>query len=240
MQIHYLLSTEAGQRIKTCAFWSFILFFPTSLVFIFFPQIDLYTSSLFVGSDNLFYLRSDPALAISFKLVDWVARLVLVFLLIAAIYTWVKRQSRFIPIVFVFISLLFGPTVLVNDVFKEHWDRARPREIKEFGGTKIFTPAWVLSDQCQTNCSFTSGHAAAGFAPFVLFFILRRYSSLALLFGVLFGISIGYTRIIVGAHFLSDIVFSGFLVLLSSLLLAFLFWFYRTPLNKYFMKRFVL
>jgi lipid A 4'-phosphatase len=238
--MHYLMSPEAGQRIKICAFWSVLLLFPTSLTFIFFPQIDLHTSSLFVGSDNLFYLRSDPALAIFFKLVDWIARLVLAFLLIAAIYTWIKRQSRFIPIVFVLISLLFGPTVLVNNVFKEHWDRARPREIMEFGGTKIFTPAWVLSDQCQTNCSFTSGHAAAGFAPFVLFFIFRRYSRLVLFFGVLFGMGIGYTRIIVGAHFLSDIVFSGFLVLLSALLLAFLFWFYRIPLNKYFMRRFEL
>lgn len=238
MQEHYFLSQEAGQRIKISAFWSMGLLLITGFLFFFFPQIDLQFSGLFVGSDGLFTLQSNRNLAIFFKTVDWISRAVIAGLLFVSIYFWFKKSSRFILTTCVLLSLLLGPTVMVNNVFKEYWDRARPREVQEFKGTKKFTPAWVISDQCPTNCSFTSGHAAAGFAPFALYFVLRRrQAQWALASGFAFGLGIGYTRIIVGAHFLSDIIFSGFIVFICSLLVSSLFWLNRTSLNQYLAQR---
>ena len=116
------------------------------------------------------------------------------------------------------ISLVLGPAVVVNSVLKEHWDRARPRELQDFGGSKQFTPAWVKSNQCDRNCAFTSGHAAAGFSFIALYFVAR--SPLWLWLSLACGGLIGWTRIAVGAHFLSDVVFSFFLVYLISAAVA--------------------
>ena len=143
-------------------------------------------------------------------------------MLIAAIVLLIvrsfKKHARLLPTAIVTFSLILGPGVLVNSVFKEHWDRARPRQIQEFGGDKQFTPAWVVSNQCDRNCSFTSGHAAAGFAFVVMHFVARSRTWLWL--GLASGALIGAARIAVGAHFLSDIVFSFFLVYLVAALVA--------------------
>ena len=57
-----------------------------------------------------------------------------------------------------------GPGLVVNGILKEHWGRARPRDVTQFGGDRRFTPALVIADQCERNCSFSAGHPSAGFA----------------------------------------------------------------------------
>jgi lipid A 4'-phosphatase len=76
----------------------------------------------------------------------------------------------------------------------------------------------VKSDQCDRNCAFTSGHAAAGFSFIALYFVAR--SPLWLWLSLACGGLIGWTRVAVGAHFLSDVVFSFFLVYLISAAVA--------------------
>jgi lipid A 4'-phosphatase len=110
--------------------------------------------------------------------------------------------------------------LVVNAVFKEHWGRARPRDITEFGGTRTFTPAFVISDQCERNCSFVSGHASLPFAFAALGFLLRRRRWAIYAGAAAFGGLVGFGRIVQGAHFLSDVVFSGVFVFLVAYLLA--------------------
>ena len=43
---------------------------------------------------------------------------------------------------FLFLGLLVGPGLVVNGILKDHWGRARPAEIIEFGGTAHFSPAF--------------------------------------------------------------------------------------------------
>src|ERR1700733_12381547 len=60
------------------------------------------------------------------------------------------------------IALAVGPGLVVNVVFKDHWGRARPAQIEAFGGTERFSPAFVPSDQCSSNCSFPAGDPSVG------------------------------------------------------------------------------
>jgi lipid A 4'-phosphatase len=139
-------------------------------------------------------------------------------------------------VVYLIITAAVGPGIIVNYVLKENFGRARPSQIIEFGGQKTFTPAFIVSDQCLTNCSFSSGHASMAiyFTAIAYAFALRsknhktnvasssRFTIIYLL-GCLFGIMVGMSRILMGGHFLSDVAFSCFITLLVNYLL-FLWW----------------
>jgi lipid A 4'-phosphatase len=190
-----------------------------AVYFFFFSEIDLAVSRLFyvegLGQKTPgFYLADYSALQFFFWLVDAISRAVLLGALVITFILILKKHTKLLASIMVTLSLILGPTVVVNSVFKDHWDRARPRQIVDFGGNKQFTPAWVLSDQCDRNCSFPSGHAAAGFSFLVGYFVsgMRIWIWTGLVFGGLTGL----TRIMVGAHFLSDIVFAFFIVYVVS------------------------
>ena len=199
-----------------------------AFLFVAFPEVDIAVSRIFFNADPAvvagaeagkgFFLKEDPALNFLFKAVDVISRGVLIIAIGLLVLRSFQRHGRLLSTAIVAFSLIIGPAVVVNAVFKDHWDRARPRQIQEFGGEKIFSPAWVVSNQCDRNCSFTSGHAAAGFSFVVLHFVARGRRWLWL--GLLAGGLIGAARIAVGAHFLSDIVFSFFLVYLTAALVA--------------------
>ena len=118
--------------------------------------------------------------------------------------------------------MIIGPVLIVNGILKETSGRARPRHVTEFGGTKQFTPAFVFTDQCDKNCSFVCGHASAGFY-FVSLALLFKGRKKKIIFwsAVTAGGIIGLIRIMMGGHFLSDVIFSFVFVYLSSLLLYF-------------------
>ena len=59
-----------------------------------------------------------------------------------------------LPLAFFILSGALGPGLVVNAGFKEHWQRARPYEVVNFGGTEQFTRAGLITDQCDNNCSF--------------------------------------------------------------------------------------
>lgn len=115
---------------------------------------------------------------------------------------------------FIFTTAI-GSGLVVNSVFKENFGRARPMTIQDFGGTKNFSGPLVISDQCKHNCSFSSGHAAMGYSLTSLAYIFSyiyftRIYSLVLIFGSL----VGFSRILMGAHFLSDVIASCLVVLI--------------------------
>lgn len=80
---------------------------------------------------------------------------------------------------------------------------ARPRPYADVEG--FFYPLWVmLGSHVESDFSFPSGHTNAAFATMVPVFILgkKNWSWLALVFGVLMGIS----RIYLVVHFPSDVI----------------------------------
>lgn len=116
------------------------------------------------------------------------------------------------PWLFLFLALLLGPGVIANLVFKDHWGRARPVQTEIFGGSRHFTPYWQPAQECGKNCAFFSGDAAYGFIFAALGGVMkarRRW----FWGGTLVGVIMGGNRIMMGAHFLSDIVWAALMML---------------------------
>jgi membrane-associated PAP2 superfamily phosphatase len=114
------------------------------------------------------------------------------------------------------VALIFGAGLVGGWMTVEGFDRPRPRETVLLDGTAQYSPPFIVSVE-EKGKSFTSGHAAMGFIFAVPFFALRRkypktsYSFLA--GGLIFGSVLGYTRMVLGAHFITDVIWSAAFVL---------------------------
>ncbi len=115
---------------------------------------------------------------------------------------------------FVVVSMALIQGLVIDVYLKSGFGRARPREVEAFGGDLLFTPFYLVSDACRSNCSFVSGHAGMAFSVVALSFLpqTRRGRLLVLAGAILFGLVTGWMRVIQGAHFLSDVLFSGMVV----------------------------
>jgi lipid A 4'-phosphatase len=127
-----------------------------------------------------------------------------------------RRQRS--NIAYVFLVLLVGPGLMVHEVLKDQWGRARPAQIVELGGDRQFTPALLPARQCDRNCSFVSGHVATAFMPAALALIATRRRWLWFATGVAFATITGYCRAAAGSHFVSDAVFAMIVVWFSALI----------------------
>ena len=187
-------------------------------LFLLFPQIDLATSRLFYTSDHGFALAGWPPVVFLYKVVPWLTWGILAFAALAGLWLFLMRRSLWRLdgkwLVFLVASMALGPGFLTNTVLKDHSGRARPSQVEAFGGSHLFTPAPLPAAECRSNCAFVSGHAALAFSLVAFAFLLpaarlrRRATATALSIGAVVGLG----RIAQGAHFLSDVVFAGFLV----------------------------
>lgn len=198
-----------------------VAFLMLSVTFYSFPQVDLAISSYFWQPDSGFYradwppfvwlyvvfAKTSAPLALGLILYWVSAQWLAPFLQLPASHMLRAYQKQ---VLFLLLVLLLG-TLVVEVVLKLGWGRARPRDIVEFGGDLQFTAAWVFSDQCHSNCSFMSGHAAFGYYFMVLAWL--KSSRLWLLPGFVLGVLLGVTRIAQGGHFTSDVVLPFFVVL---------------------------
>lgn len=124
---------------------------------------------------------------------------------------------------FLILIVLLGPGLLVNTVFKDHWGRPRPREVRQFGGEREFQHPWQPGISGKGK-SFPSGHAAAAFVTAAPYFVYRKekktVARIWLAGGVAFGLLMGMARILQGGHFLSDVLWSWGMVFLCGIVLA--------------------
>ena len=118
---------------------------------------------------------------------------------------------------FLLLALIIAPGLVANAGFKDHWGRARPRETAAFGGTESFTPFYVPQFQkAHSNGSFVSGDGAFGFfLPVFAYVVPRRFASRTFWACMGAGGLFGLARIVMGAHFLSDVIYAAFFMLLS-------------------------
>lgn len=181
-------------------------------------HLDLQAAAIFSGSDVM--LR-----AVDWLWVEWinawipaVFRVVLIICLLALGLTWLlpKYRSWRFALAFVVIAGTLGPGALVNLGFKDNWQRARPYQVEPFGGTQQFTRAAVMTDQCNNNCSFVSGHVACGFFLAGLALVHRRRQALWVAAGISGGLIIGFARMADSAHWLSDVLWAGPITLTCS------------------------
>ncbi|KWT90496.1 phosphatase PAP2 family protein [Candidatus Magnetominusculus xianensis] len=119
--------------------------------------------------------------------------------------------------IYLILALVIGPGLLVNLTLKNYWGRPRPVEIKTFGGMWDYQHV-LQKGEGGRGKSFPSGHASIGYYFFAFYFIFRRkkraiaFWSLAAAYGTLLGV----TRMSMGGHFLSDVLWSGYIVFFSS------------------------
>lgn len=141
-----------------------------------------------------------------------------------------RRIFSTAEIAYLATTLLLGPGLVVEALLKPHWGRARPKDLSVFGGAAAYTPPWQIADQCDHNCSFVSGHAAIAFWVTAYAFLLPpRWRVAGMLAGLVFGFAVGAVRIMQGAHFLSDVVAAGLIVLLINEVCAAVFLKPRAP-----------
>lgn len=187
-----------------------------------FPQLDLAVTGIFYTAETGFYMRDLFWVRSIHDFVPWFSRAIIAGLLLFLLAAWtiLRKRNFFLrrrhAALYLLLVALLGPLLLVNGVFKEHWGRARPSQVVEFGGAKQFTRAAVPADQCEKNCSFVSGHAAAGFYILALAFVLPRRRKFWFVLGTGLGLGIGFVRVVQGGHFFSDVIFCGIVVYLTA------------------------
>ena len=197
-----------------------------SLGFYLFPQIDLWVSGLFYNTEQGFYLAGNPLVRFIYAGIPIFTTAMTLALIGLLLYTWLKKRTALgldrRAYVYLLLVLIIGPGLL-SSIFKDNWHRARPMTVEQFGGKQQFSPAFVISDQCDNNCSFFSGH------PTSLYFFIavalvapptyrRRFMVLAIAGGLIVGLG----RVMQGGHFFSDVITSGFMVATTAYLLHWL------------------
>ncbi len=187
----------------------------TGLVFAVAPGIDLAVASFFhdVGIREAMP-RLYRAIEVARKLEPVVTTLAVApaIAVLAIKMFWPKRPTL-MPgraALFLILSLVLGPGLLVNTVLKDHWSRPRPGMVTEFGGAMAFKPWWDPRGACDANCSFVSGETSSAvwlFAPALLVPVPWRYVAFA---GVaVYAAGIAFMRLLLGGHFPSDVIFAA-------------------------------
>lgn len=205
-----------------------------ALVFVLFnvfPGIDIWVSTQFFDPET----RQWTAQSAFFDAYRGAFNVVSIGLSVTCLVLWAVALWRgpvfTVPrAVWGFVPLLYilGPGLLVNVLLKNYWGRARPANIDEFGGNLSFSPAFILSDQCERNCSFVSGEGSGATAFFISVLVLSAYIPNRSVRRILVAAALAAAglaailRIFKGRHFLSDTIGSVLFVSLVAVLLHWL------------------
>ncbi len=203
-------------------YWPLLLLMALELLFWRQPEIDLWFSGLFYRPGEGFFLADLAPVRWSYLIFRYLPYLLVPLLCwtLVASWLWARRSEVVLrrELLFLILVLAIGPGLIVNEGLKAHSGRARPAQVHAFGGARQFSPAFEHSDQCASNCSFVSGHAAMGYFFLALAWVLRDRRWLWWGGGV--GLLVGLGRVMQGAHFLSDVLFAYPVVYVTALLLA--------------------
>ena len=218
-------------KAQTSAFWlrsgvwtlAFALF-----MMLIYPTFDLdfHLSNLFFDAQQQrFTLRGHPILNVWLHTgIKWVMVCVaLVSLALAISAHWLVKLKPYQSALFwVFIGLVLSTSAVA--ILKHDSMHACPWDLTIYGGDSPFfdlfknPPAGTKSGGC-----FPAGHPSGGFALIAFYFAFRRYrarfAGAMLWLGILMGLAMGLVQIIRGAHFLSHVLWSGWVVWLTLLLL---------------------
>ncbi|MBQ9370183.1 MAG: phosphatase PAP2 family protein [Clostridia bacterium] len=140
------------------------------------------------------------------------------------------------------VFLLFGTIIafvanlLLVNVLKFIWSRPRYREMVAAGNFDIYSPWYVINSfSLHGHHSFPSGHTASACSLFVLCALgevfpkyREKEATIAFIVG-LYTITMAYSRIVLGAHFLSDVT-AGFAITFITYAVTRYFYFKHFPI----------
>lgn len=193
--------------------YMWLAFITLSLLFILFPQIDLFVSNLFYNGKS-FPANGTVLEEFFYQSVRPVILILALSSILIFIYNIISKKNILNIdakiMLYLLLVLTIAPGLIVNTTLKENWGRARPAQTVDFGGKKEFTPAFVLSD--QDGYSFSSGHTAAAFSLIGFALLVKRRRNLWMSFAIMYGVAVSIARMAAGGHFFSDVVTSFFIV----------------------------
>jgi len=109
----------------------------------------------------------------------------------------------------------FGYVICIQGV-KYFWGRVRFRELDE--AFSQFTP-WYLPQGITGSDSFPSGHAAMGFIllPLLILLINKKewVKNLSFVLIFIWAVALALSRVIIGAHYASDVLFGSFFIIIT-------------------------
>jgi lipid A 4'-phosphatase len=196
------------------------------------PQIDLALAGFFYKPDSGFFLAEQPVFLFLHDVANIGARVLGIVLLIITAVAYFRHKA-ILQIeskgwLFLFLGLLLAPGLVANVILKDNWGRARPRQVEEFGGSMMMTPALLPQQALEKNGSFVAGDPSFGFylTAFAYPVLMRsnkkqaKKLSRGLFWGGMgAGALLGIARVAMGAHFFSDVVFAAFFMLATLALL---------------------
>ncbi|WP_295887246.1 phosphatase PAP2 family protein [uncultured Thiohalocapsa sp.] len=198
-----------------------ILFLAFANLMLAVPQLDLAVAGLFYTPGVGFTAHGQPWERLLYHSVD--VLMVVGNLALVGVWLFNRRRGRRLlgltgrRLALLLCLLALLPGLLVNQVFKEHWGRARPVQVTQFGGDRPFTPAFVYTG--GSGGAFSSGHVAAAAYVIAVAHLLSGARPVWVLPAAVYTALVALARMAAGGHFLSDAVTSVFLVLFGYLAL---------------------
>ena len=216
-----------------------------AILFLKLPEIDLIVQRWFyngqTGPEYGFILKHYPIASLLRRMVMIAYAIWYVIIILGLISAIAKKPWPLSPYLkfdvrqwlFLTLASLTGPLLLSNIILKDNWGRARPRQVLEFGGDLQFSPPILLSQQCQTNCSFVSGEASSMFMIFIsLAFVVPLKRRLLVFLTIVLGSLSGLMRIGFGGHFFSDVIFAGLFMCICASLVYWMIFYSRFALEE--------
>lgn len=216
-----------------------VLFIVTLILFRLFPNLDIDFSLLFWNSEtHRFLLQNHEFSSIFNKIVI----LILLFVSFLITYLFIREALKYykyryknvapegedsynyyVNMKALFTAIYLGLVLCIvfglisHYVIKHIFHRSRPFMTHMFGGEYPYDKVLQIGQYCISDCSFISGHATLGFIiyAFIFIFVSNKDKIKAFIFGTIAGLLFGLIRIMMGLHFLSDVIFAGFIALLS-------------------------
>ena len=198
------------------------------LLFTLWPTLDLQISLAFFDMPSATFTANNiPWVHAVYVATPWVGQAAFVLFCLGLLYLKIRPQAQRLGLqrrllAWVLMAIV-GLGVVVDWGLKNNVGRPRPEQLQLFGADKPFVPAFQWSTHCDVNCSFVSGHAASGFSLMAwgMWAGWQRRQKF-LLMGMVAGAAIGAVRVAQGGHFVSDVVFSGWAVWLTYLLIRYI------------------
>lgn len=203
----YIVTIKASSNIKTILITGFLLTVGSlvTIYILWLGALGISNQTIFFNSNrNIFFLIA-------------IFSNILISYLFRKRYKFSKKSVLFSRISF---KMFFYGNIIFVFLLKILWGRIRFRDLSQ--DYSDFT-TWYIPNGINGNQSFPSGHAAMGFMLLALFIFLGNKSLLIriILKGLIFSwaIAVSISRVVIGAHYTSDIVFGSFIMIISYLLL---------------------
>jgi len=189
-----------------------------AFVFVIWPELDFTITAIF-REDGRFVLQDNDVWSFIRRSTMWAYGLVYILMVVSL----VKSTFQKAPVLSLYPAQWFylvacslaGPLLVTNLVLKTYIGRPRPRSVTEYGGELDFKQVFEAGGKCVDNCSFVSGEVSSMVMIFAsMLFVSSKWRWLFALLLLPAWVFSAYLRVGIGAHFPSDTLFAGVLMII--------------------------